>query len=169
MVYGEALAKNNEHKVGIAQHKACRPPDRVVTLGLGSCVGIVLLDRVSGIGGMIHIMLPDSTQFSKVTNQAKYADTGIPLLLQEVLSMGARRKNLHVKMAGGSQMFKSHAGSSLLNIGERNIDKTYQVLQNLGLKITGKDVGGSVGRTLILDCSVKKVFVRTIGSSPREI
>jgi chemotaxis protein CheD len=83
--------------------------------------------------------------------------------------MGAKRNNLHAKIAGGAQMFKSQSGSSLLNIGERNTEKTHEVLHSLGIRITGEDTGGTVGRTMILDCSLKKVFVRTVGSSPKEI
>lgn len=162
---GEVL----EYKVGIAEHKICTPPNKLITLGLGSCVGVVLLDRVSGKGGMIHVMLPDSTQFSKVPNPSKFADTGIPILLDELLKKGIKKYNLSAKLAGGAQMFKTQGRSSLLQIGKRNIEKCHEVLKQLGIKITGEDTGGSVGRTMILDCSAKKIYVRTVGSSPREI
>ncbi len=158
-----------EYKVGIAEHKIGTPPSKIITLGLGSCVGVVLLDKRTGIGGMLHIMLPDSKQFSKAVNPSKYADTGVPLLLEEVLKLGANRNRLDAKLAGGAQMFKSQSGSSLLNIGERNIIKCREVLKKMKIKITGEDVGGSSGRTMILDCSYKKIYVRMVGNSPKEI
>lgn len=161
--------KNNEYKVGIAQHKSCGPPCKIITLGLGSCVGVALIDRVTGVGGMVHVMLPDSRQFSNVSNPFKYADTGINLLLEEVLKLGARKSNIYAKLAGGAQMFKSQASASLLKIGERNVQKSREVLADLGIRITGEDTGGHVGRTMILDCSQKKVFVRTVGQPHREI
>ncbi|SMB82265.1 chemotaxis protein CheD [Desulfonispora thiosulfatigenes DSM 11270] len=158
-----------EHKIGIAEHKVCTPPDKLLTLGLGSCVGVVLLDRINGIGGMIHVMLPDSTQFTKVPNPYKFADMGIPLLLNELLKKGTSKHNLYAKMAGGAQMFKTSAKTSLLQIGDRNIKKCTEVLKELGIRITGEDTGGSVGRTMILDCLEKKIYVRTVGKSPVEI
>jgi chemotaxis protein CheD len=158
-----------EHKVGIAEHKIGTPPSKIITLGLGSCVGVVLLDKRTGVGGMLHIMLPDSKQFSNAVNPSKYADTGVPLLLEDVLKFGANKKNLNAKLAGGAQMFKSQSGSSLLNIGERNIIKCREILKKMRINITGEDVGGSIGRTMILDCSSKKIYVRTAGKSPREI
>lgn len=158
-----------EYKIGISEHKVCSPPDKLITLGLGSCVGVVLLDRTNGIGGMIHVMLPDSTQFKSVPNPYKFADTGIPLLLEELLKKGTKKYNIYAKMAGGAQMFKTSAGSSLLKIGERNTAKCEEVLKDLGIRVTGQDTGGSVGRTMILDCEEKKTFVRTVGKSPKEI
>lgn len=158
-----------EKKVGIAEYQITFPPGKLVALGLGSCVGVVLIDRVIGVSGMIHIMLPESRQFSHNDNPFKYADTGIPLLLEEVLKKGANKKNLFAKLAGGAQMFNTREGSTLLNIGEKNIDRSRQVLNELGIRITGEDTGGRVGRTMILDASLKKVFVRTIGRDSKEI
>ncbi len=158
-----------ECKVGIAECLTCTSPGRLIALGLGSCVGVTMLDVVKGIGGMAHIMLPESNGFKGSARQSKYVDTAIPLLLQKVLRKGARKSNLQVKLAGGAQMFKSMSNSSLLNIGERNVKKCYQVLNELNIKITGADTGGDMGRTMILDCSSKKVFVRTAGNNPREI
>jgi chemotaxis protein CheD len=158
-----------EYKVGIAEGIICIPPGRLIALGLGSCVGVTILDVVNGIGGMAHIMLPESKVFTDNSRPFKFVDMALPLLLQKVLKQGAKRYNLQAKIAGGSLMFKSMSSSSLLNIGERNVNKCYKVLDELNIKITGTDTGGDCGRTMILDCSSRKVFVRTVGNNSKEI
>lgn len=158
-----------DNKVGIAECFTCTSPGRLIALGLGSCVGVTMLDVVNGIGGMAHIMLPESNSFKEDNHLSKYVDTAIPLLLQKVLKRGARRSYIQVKIAGGAQMFKSMSDCSLLNIGDRNVKKCHQVLNELNIKITGTDTGGDFGRTMILDCSLRKVFVSTAGNNPREI
>jgi chemotaxis protein CheD len=169
MITGSLLnILQEEYKVGIAEWKVTSSPHIIITLGLGSCVGIILYDKTTKIGGMVHIMLPDSKQFKNVTNPAKFADTGINLLFREVLKMGAKRSNLFAKIAGGAQMFKGHT-SNLLNIGERNIQKTKEVLKDLRIPLIGEATGGNKGRTLILQTDTGKVIVRTVGSDPYEI
>ncbi|WP_035268352.1 chemotaxis protein CheD [Desulfitibacter alkalitolerans] len=157
-----------EFKVGIADLKVTSSPHHVITLGLGSCVGIVMFDKFSRVGGMVHIMLPDSTQFKNSDNPAKFADTGINLLLRELLRAGGKQSNLVAKIAGGAQMFKGHT-SNLLNIGERNIKKTKDVLHGLRIPLAAEDTGGNKGRTMILQLDSGKVLVRTVGCVPREI
>ncbi len=157
-----------EFKVGIADFKVTNNPHHVITLGLGSCVGIVLFDKFAQVGGMVHIMLPDSTQFKNSENPAKFADTGINVLLREVLLSGARKPNIVAKIAGGAQMFKGNT-SNLLNIGQRNIKKTKEVLDSLGITLSAEDTGGNKGRTMILQTDSGRVLVRTVGSVPKEI
>lgn len=156
-------AKLTEIQVGIADLKIASSPDRVITLGLGSCVGITLYDPAGKIGGLVHIMLPDSNQFSSVTKSAKFADLGIPLLLTEIKRRGGQVNNLQAKMAGGAQMFSGLDKNALLNIGDRNIAMSRQVLKSLGLRILAEEVGGNKGRTMILDTSNGQVTIRTVG------
>ncbi len=157
-----------EYKVGIADWKVTSSPNHIITLGLGSCVGIVLYDKTTKIGGMVHIMLPDSTQFKNTDKPAKFADTGIELLYNELIKYGANKPYITAKIAGGAQMFKGHT-SNLLNIGERNIIKTKEVLKKLGITLRAEATGGNKGRTLILQTDTGKVLVRTVGSTPYEI
>ena len=93
-------------KVGIADMNTAVSPDIIMTIGLGSCVGITLYDGVNRIGGLSHIMLPDSTQFSSVNNAMKFADLAIPMLIEKLEKLGARKRNLKAKIAGGASMFK---------------------------------------------------------------
>jgi len=153
-----------EIQVGIAELKVTSQPDRLITLGLGSCVGLTLYDPVTRVGGLLHIMLPDSTQFNNVTKPAKFADLGIPLLVSEVGRYGGRVNNLQAKMAGGAQMFSGLNDKFVLNIGERNIAMTRQTLKSLGIRVIAEDVGGNRGRTMILDTVNGQVIIRTVGT-----
>jgi chemotaxis protein CheD len=152
-----------ELKVGIADYKVARAPVKIITLGLGSCVGVTLFDPNNKVGGMVHIMLPDSTQFKRATNPAKYADLAIPLLLEEVLKLGARRSSLQAKIAGGAQMFSFADKSTSLNIGQRNAEMAKYMLNKLGIKLFAEDTGKNYGRTMILDTATGDVLIRTAG------
>jgi chemotaxis protein CheD len=109
---------NEPIKVGIAESKIGTSPASIITNGLGSCVGVCLWDPVSRIGGMVHVMLPDSTQSNSVLNKAKYADTGIVLLLSELCQRGVNKNRLVAKIAGGAQMFNFPGTSNLMRIGD---------------------------------------------------
>ena len=158
-----------EIQVGIAELKVGGQPERLITLGLGSCVGVTLYDPVTRVGGLLHIMLPDSTQFSNVTKPAKFADLGIPLLVLEIRRNGGRISNLQAKMVGGAQMFSGMNDNFVLNIGKRNVIMARQTLKSLGIKILAEEVGGNRGRTMILDTFSGKVFIRTVGSQLKVI
>jgi len=156
-------------QVGIADYKITRDPGRLITLGLGSCVGVSLYDPVTKIGGLLHVMLPDSTQFSSVSKPAKFADLGIPLLVQELQKKGAGGRRLQAKLVGGAQMFSGLDNSLVLNIGQRNVEKARAVLKELGIKILAEEVGGNRGRTMILDTADGKVIVRMLGNVQKVI
>ena len=104
-------------KVGMADLKICKAPDSLTTIGLGSCVGIALYDPITKVSGLAHIMLPDSTQIKNNTVIAKFADTGITKLLDDMIKAGARRPSIVAKIAGGARMFALKSpGSSSINI-----------------------------------------------------
>ena len=92
-------------KVGMADWKTCKGDDGVMTVGLGSCVGIAIRDPATGIGGLAHIMLPDSKEIVNNTNRPKFADTGIEDMVNALTRMGASRFRMVAKLAGGAQMF----------------------------------------------------------------
>ncbi|MBC7347873.1 MAG: chemotaxis protein CheD [Clostridia bacterium] len=152
-----------EIKVGIAQWRVARAPYWLVTLGLGSCVGVALYDPLGRLGGLAHIMLPDSRQFPGQQNPGKFADSALPVLVAEMERYGAGRTRLVAKLAGGAQMFNFSQGTSLLNIGQRNIAAVRQTLEELGIRVAGEDTGGHVGRTMMLNTGNGEVYVRSIG------
>ncbi|MBC7325215.1 MAG: chemotaxis protein CheD [Moorella sp. (in: Bacteria)] len=160
----EAVNKPEEVKVGIAEWQVARAPWRLMTLGLGSCIGVAVYDPLTRLGGLAHIMLPDSTLFHDRGNRAKFADLAIPDMLAEMLRRGARRGRLTAKIAGGAQMFtSSDRHLSFLNIGERNTAMVRHTLDELGIAVTGADTGGNYGRTMIFDLVDGQVHIRTIG------
>ncbi|MEG6617308.1 chemotaxis protein CheD [Peptococcaceae bacterium 1198_IL3148] len=153
-----------EIQVGIADYKTAAAPNKIITLGLGSCVGLTLYDPKLKIGGLLHIMLPDSRQFSNVNKPAKFADLGIPLMLKELQRTGAAISRIQAKLAGGAQMFSGLDEKFVLNIGQRNADMTRSILKQLGIRIHAEEVGGNRGRTMILDLDTGLVTIRTIGT-----
>ena len=122
-------------KVGMADLKVCVSPDAVTTLGLGSCVGIAIRDPVTKIGGLAHIMLPDSSQVRQNSNKAKFADTGIDELIKVMTAAGASRGRLTAKIAGGAQMFAFSGNSDMLRVGERNVEAVKRKLNAVGKQV----------------------------------
>lgn len=156
-------------KVGIADYKVGRKPNKIISYGLGSCVGITLYDHITKIGGLVHIMLPDSTQAKANENKAKFADTGIPLLLREVTALGANKIRLEAKLAGAAQMFQFAGNSDIMAIGKRNAEMAKTTLQQLGIKIVAEDLGGTYGRTVEIDLSTGLYKIKTINKGEKII
>ena len=116
--------------VGISDWKICKNPEVLVTYALGSCVGSCLYDKVTGIAGLSHIMLPDSTSAEgKTVNRMKFADTALPDMLAEMIKMGADKRRIQAKIAGGALMFATK--SEQFNIGERNVAAVKKALSAL--------------------------------------
>lgn len=165
----EQALEYKDINVGIAGYEVARSPNRIVTLGLGSCVGICVYDPHTRIGGLLHIMLPVSTQYGEVKKPGKFADTGIPVLVDEITREGGRLSRLFAKLAGGAQMFSGSGNASALNIGVRNTEAAREVLARLGIGIVAEDVGGNQGRTIFLDLNTGQVIIRTMGNNYRVI
>lgn len=156
-------------KVGMADLQTATYPDILTTLGLGSCVGIALFDQVRKIAGLAHIMLPSSKQVVNNSNIAKFADTGIEKLLDEMLRLGANKANIKAKMAGGAQMFSFSEASDIMRIGARNVASSKEKLKELGIPVISEDTGGCYGRTIELHSASGKLLIKTIGHGVKEI
>ncbi len=154
----------NTIKVGIADMNICKAPDKITTIGLGSCVGAVLYDSKTKIAGLVHVMLPDSTKIKNNQNKMKFADTGIELLVEKLESMGVKRSSLKAKIAGGAKMFSfSSASTDIGNIGERNVEAVREKLKSYNIKIVGEDVGLNYGRTIVFDPETNELSVVKAG------
>ena len=153
----------NVIKVGMADLNICKSPDMITTLGLGSCVGITLYDPVTKIGGLAHIMLPDSTQIRNNSNIAKFADTGIDELLRRVVAAGADKKRLVAKIAGGAKMFAVTGTSEMGRIGDRNAEASRKKLAELGIRILVDETGENYGRTIELYCETGEFHIKAVG------
>jgi chemotaxis protein CheD len=158
-----------EIKVGIADMNTSSAPDKIITVGLGSCIGIAIYDKARALGGLAHIMLPDSTQFNNVKNPLKFADLAIPLLIDEMEKLGASRRNLKAKIAGGASMFNFSDKSMIMDIGNRNSEAVKNSLKKYSIPILGEDVGGNKGRTMILNISDGIVQIKTVGMGVKEL
>src|SRR3972149_5820752 len=125
--------------------------DLMVTHALGSCLGIAVHDRTTGIGGMLHVMLPTSTiNPSKAeTNPCMFVNTGVPALLRQVLTAGAAKNRLAIKVAGGST--KQTGGADHFAIGKRNYIMLRKVLWQYNLLLDSEDIGGELPRTMYLE------------------
>ncbi len=156
-------------RVGMADYKVGSSPATIISYGLGSCIGISLYDPQTKIGGLLHIMLPDSTQSRPSENPAKFADTGIPLMLGDVLQLGASRSRLVAKMAGGAQMFAFANATDIMRVGARNAAAAKKILQGLGIKILAEDTGGTYGRTVQIDLATGIYKVKTIDKGEKEL
>ena len=156
-------------KVGMADYKVGRAPDTLISYGLGSCIGISLYDPQTKIGGLLHIMLPDSNQSRANENRAKFADTGIPDMLEELIRMGAAKSRLVAKLAGGSEMFAFANASDSMRVGLRNASASKEILKKLSIPIVGEDTGGNYGRTVQIDLSTGVYKVKTIDKGDKEI
>lgn len=150
-------------KVGMADLNVCCPPKALTTLGLGSCVGIVLYDPVSKVAGMVHIMLPDSTKILNNENKAKFADTGIDELITNMMKLGANPKRLIAKIAGGAQMFSFSNNCEMMRIGDRNVEATKLKLSQLGIPIIAEDTGANYGRTIEFYPDTGVLKIKSVG------
>lgn len=156
-------------KVGMADYKVGRAPATLISYGLGSCIGVSLYDPQRKIGGLLHIMLPDSTQARASDNPAKFADTGIPLLINDVIALGASRSRLVAKIAGGAQMFAFSNATDIMKVGFRNADTCKLILKKNGIRVIAEDTGGNFGRTVSIDLNSGSYTVKTIDRGQKNI
>jgi chemotaxis protein CheD len=141
------------------------------TVGLGSCVAIVLHDAATTVGGMAHVLLPSLAQTRDRSNLAKVAETAVPALVAEMQRLGAGDPSRYTaKLVGGASMFGSLlAGGGGVNIGERNAIAAREALRVAGIRVTAEDVGGEHGRSVYLQCADGRVRVRSLRMGDREL
>lgn len=155
-------------KVGMADLKTCLPPNGITTLGLGSCVGVAIRDKNNKVGGLAHVMLPDSTVIAGQTNIAKFADTGITELIRQMEKLGANKRNMVAKIAGGAMMFAVSSRSGM-NVGERNVEAVKKKLKEFGIPILAEDTGLNYGRTVIFYPETGEYVIKSVGKPEKKI
>ena len=157
-------------KVGMADLKICKAPDVLTTIGLGSCIGIAIYDSSTKISGLAHIMLPDSTQIRNNSNVAKFADTGIQKLYDDMIKAGANKSKMVAKIAGGAKMFELSSGNGDgINIGEKNAIASKNKLKELGIRLVAEDTGLNYGRTVELYSETGAYLIKAVGKDVKEI
>jgi chemotaxis protein CheD len=148
-------------KVGMAQFRVGTAPLTMMTLALGSCVGLVLYDPLERIGALAHAMHPRRRGARCDGNRAKFVDSAIRAMLERMIRYGAKRGRITAKIFGGARMFDHVTGSpGVLQIGEKNVAMAREELQRLGIPILAECVGGTKGRTILFDVFTGSVRVR---------
>jgi len=156
--------------VGLGEvHVTNNPSAKLACFGLGSCIAFSVYDSKAKVGGMAHIVLPDSNHTTPDKLSAKFADVAIPLLLQKMSEYGASKSRLVIKIAGGAQMFRLTGCNDTMNIGERNLAMVHKILVQEGLHLAAADTGGNGGRTMWLAVGSGKVTVRTLNREVNEL
>jgi len=156
-------------KVGMADLKVTKSPNGLSTLGLGSCVGICLYDPLTKVAGMAHIMLPDSKAIRNNKNIAKFADTAIDKMIDDMVRLGANKNRLVGKIAGGAQMFKFNSENDMMKIGQRNAIAVRGILKQIGIPVKADETGGNYGRTIEFYSDSGKLLIKTIGHGVKEV
>jgi chemotaxis protein CheD len=164
---------NSPINLGLGELAASRnPEDVLVAYGLGSCLGISMIDPVTHVTGLLHAVLPESLNGSDCENPSacgKYVDTGIESLIAAMTKEGANKNRLIVRIVGGANMLISPGMTNAFDIGTRNIEKARQTFQRLSMKIAAEEVGGHIGRTVRVYVADSRVTVRAIGEKEHEI
>lgn len=164
------MISGNRYAVDIAMMKVAKPPDLLYSLGLGSCVGVALLDPLARIGGLIHILLPSRKEFGEGSHlETKFADSGIAALVKEMVRSGAAQYRMKAKIAGGATMFATASASPATAIGKRNVESCLESLKTLGIELLAQDTGGSRGRTIYFNIATGDLTVKMIDAPARII
>ena len=149
--------------VGMADCKVGKVAGQVLaTYALGSCIGLSVYDPSTGVGGLLHYMLPDSTidPARSRDNPFMFADTGIPKLLEAVCAQGANRRRLVAHAAGGASIMDPQA---IFDIGKRNTLALRKILWKAGILLAGEAVGGGTSRTVRLEISSGRLWLQEGG------
>jgi chemotaxis protein CheD len=153
--------------IGIADYVVVHNPALLVTIGLGSCVGISLRDPIARFGGLAHILLPSIKESNNKENPLKFADSAIEIVVDSLLKKGCVKNRLEAKIAGGASMFSF--GNSTMNIGERNVISVKQKLKELNIPLLASDTGANYGRTIEFNIATGVMTVKSAFKGIKEI
>ena len=150
------MQETNEIVVETGSIKISNDSNALITSALGSCVAITFYDKRKKTGGMIHYILPENPGGKK---KAKYADSGIILLLEKMLELNSKKEHIEAKMVGGATMFEEFMDDTENSVGKRNVKKGKEILTELGIKLTAQDIGGNYGRSIRFQLSDGNVYI----------
>lgn len=144
--------------IGIGEIAVESNPAVLVTLGLGSCVGVCVRDPVERIGAMAHVMLPDSSGRT-ISNPGKFADTAVKYVVNKLKEKGCNPTRLEAKIAGGASMFQTNS----VNIGLKNVEAVKFWLERFKIRLKAEDTGGTKARSIEFNIGTGKLMVRKVG------
>lgn len=155
--------------VGMGEIQVSNDPSHVLAcLGIGSCIAVCAFDPVSRVGGMAHVVLPESNG-RDVDNPGKFADTAIPLLIKEMIKKGGIKYSIIFKLVGGAQMSSAPGLESAFKTGERNEKMVKEALKKERLLVGLTDLGGTKGRTVKMYMDSGTVLVKSAGEVVKEL
>ena len=147
--------------VKIGEIKVAREQGTLFTIGLGSCVAVLLYDPKLRVGGLAHVMLPEPANTPNHT-PGRSAPTAVPELVRVMTAAGARKRGMYARIVGGAAMFESVLPMEGLRLGARNVEAVKNALTKAQIPLRGEDVGGSFGRSVFFDAADGKVVVRAV-------
>jgi chemotaxis protein CheD len=150
--------------VSVADWAAERGDGVLVTLGLGSCVAIMLHDAQVRAGAMAHVLLPSLSLARDITNRAKFPETAVPLLIERLKALGADPRRLVAKLAGGASMFGQLVTPGTIQMGERNLLAARTALRAAAIPIVREAVGGERGRSVRFHVKDGRAEIRSVGA-----
>lgn len=159
--------KRIEH-IAAGQFKVGKAQEAIFQAYLATCLGVALYDPANNIGGLIHILLPEPPGMSHTEFPEKYASTGVPLLIKEMETLGARTENLKATIAGGALVGPVSRQDINLDIGGRSTDIAVSILKAFGIKIIKSETGGFFTCTLELDLATGKTHIQPAWDLARE-
>jgi chemotaxis protein CheD len=155
--------------IGLGEWAVLRDAGTLACLGLGSCVALILDDREARVGGVAHIVLPSPSLSRDRSNAARFGETAVPFLINEMVRAGAVRGRLKARLVGGASLFAALTAPGTVQIGHRNLRVSRTGLAEAGVAIVGEAVGGEVGRSVWLDVDTGVVTVRSVGHAPEQL
>jgi chemotaxis protein CheD len=155
----------DELLVRVADLRAGPADSVLITLGLGSCVAILLHDPTARVGGLAHVLLPSRSLSRTGENPGRFPQTAIPALLEAMTGLGAVPGRMVARLVGGAAMFAALAPSGSMQMGDRNLIASREVLRTLAIPIVGEMVGGGTGRSVWFHVGEGRVVVRAVGQS----
>jgi chemotaxis protein CheD len=156
-----------EIRVKVADYAVGRDGQTLITIGLGSCVAILLYDAAVRVGGLAHVLLPEESMARDRSNPAKFPASAVALLLAEMTRLGADARRVRAKLVGGASMFAALIPAGNINIGDRNVVAARRVLTESGVPILAEDVGSDYGRSVHFFLDDGRVEVRSLKKGNR--
>ena len=151
----------------VAEAAAAQGESMLATIGLGSCVAIVLHDASAQVGGLAHVLLPRDSMARDRANRAKFPASAVPLLVDEMRRRGAELGRIRAKIAGGASMFGNLLGAGGINIGERNVIAARAALDRAGIPVVADDTGSDYGRSVFFFVDDGRVEIRSLRRGSR--
>jgi chemotaxis protein CheD len=144
--------------------------DVLVTIGLGSCVAIVLHDPGARVGGLAHVLLPSpSLSRRDDAGPGRFPQTAVPALIEAMAARGGVPRRLSARLVGGAAMFTNLSPVGTIQMGERNAVASRQALLAHGIAVIGEDLGGDYGRTVRLDVATGALDVTSLKHAARRL